>query len=70
MITLLEKDSAAERAGLEVGDVIVAIDGRVVQSASDLRNRIGLRGGGSKVTLTYVRQEHEQSVGLTTEQAN
>jgi len=43
----------AERAGLKVGDAVVEIDGKVVHSASDVRNRVGLREAGSSVTITY-----------------
>ena len=40
-------------AGLKVGDAVVEIDGKVVHSASDVRNRVGLREAGSSVTITY-----------------
>jgi serine protease DegQ len=53
---LIEKDAAAARAELKVGDVITEIDGRAV--LSDLRNRIGLMESGSGVPLTYLRQGH------------
>jgi Do/DeqQ family serine protease len=62
----IEKNSPAERAGLKVGDVIIEIDGKAVSSASDLRNRIGLRESGSKVTLTYLRQGQPHTVTLAT----
>jgi S1-C subfamily serine protease len=35
-----------------------------VQSASDVRNRIGLREAGSSVTITYLRQGKSQTVTL------
>jgi Do/DeqQ family serine protease len=62
----IEKNSPAERAGLKAGDVIIEIDGKAVSSASDLRNRIGLRESGSKVTLTYLRQGQPHTVTLAT----
>src|SRR5690606_6070064 len=47
--------SAAEKAGIEVGDVIVAIDGSRVKGASDLRNTIGLKRSGEAVRVDVIR---------------
>jgi Do/DeqQ family serine protease len=47
--------SAAERAGVEVGDVIVSVDGQRIKSASDLRNTIGLKRSGDRVRLDVIR---------------
>jgi S1-C subfamily serine protease len=66
IIGTVEKGSPAERAGLKAGDVIIDIDGKAVLSASDLRNRIGLRESGSKVTVTYLRQGQQHTVALVT----
>jgi S1-C subfamily serine protease len=63
-VRTVEGGSPAERAGLKVSDVIVEIDGRAVQSASDVRNRIGLREAGSSVTLTYLREGTRQTATL------
>jgi serine protease DegQ len=49
------KDSAAEKAGIEVGDVIVAVDGQPISSASDLRNTVGLKRSGDSVRVEVVR---------------
>ena len=48
-------DSAAEKAGIEVGDVITAIDDKSVTSASELRTTIGLRRTGDNVKITVIR---------------
>src|SRR5699024_10849022 len=48
VITRLEEDSALLAAGLKAGDVIVAIDGRPVDSAHGLRNIEGLLAVGSR----------------------
>ncbi len=47
--------SSAEKAGLKVGDVIVAVDGDAISSASDLRTTIGLKRSGDKVRLDVLR---------------
>jgi serine protease Do/serine protease DegQ len=48
--------SAAERAGVRSGDVIVSLDGRAVTGSSDLRNAIGLQRIGTRVSLGVLRK--------------
>ena len=55
-ITAFAEDSAARKAGLEVGDVIVAFNGEEIRSASDLPPVVGLSEPGSKATVTVVRE--------------
>jgi serine protease Do/serine protease DegQ len=47
--------SAAEKAGVQVGDVIVAVDGKTVRSAAELRTTIGVKRSGDKVALDVLR---------------
>ena len=47
--------SAADRAGLKVGDIVVEINGRKVPDATTLRNHIGLLRVGETVTLKVLR---------------
>ncbi len=47
--------SAAEKAGVKVGDVVVAIDGQPVTSASSLRTAIGLKRSGEVVKIDVLR---------------
>ncbi len=49
-------DSAAQRAGLKAGDIVVAINDRPIRDAKDLRNAIGLSSVGSWVTLAILRE--------------
>lgn len=49
-------DSAAETAGVQVGDVIVAVDGEEITSASDLRTTVGLRRSGETVRIEVLRE--------------
>ena len=48
--------SAAEKAGLRSGDVIVSIDGRAVTGSSDLRNAVGLLRVGTRIKLGVLRK--------------
>jgi serine protease Do/serine protease DegQ len=58
-------DSAAEQAGIEVGDIITAIDDAPVTSASDLRTTIGLRRSGDTVKITAVREGKQKNFRAT-----
>lgn len=62
VIAQITPDSAAEAAGLQVGDVIVAVDGQPVRRAANIRNRIGLLRVGEKVQLTVLRNGQRKTV--------
>lgn len=49
------KDSAAESAGLRVGDRIVSVDGYAVSEFTDLRRLIVLYGTGGELVVSYER---------------
>ena len=57
--------SAGAKAGIEEGDVIVALDGQPVTGSSQLRNEIGQRQPGTVVRLTLLRDGKEQSLTAT-----
>lgn len=57
VIRAVEPGSAAERAGLRAGDVVLAIDGHRLRGAADLRGRIGLKRPGDRVELEIRRGE-------------
>jgi Do/DeqQ family serine protease len=58
--------SAAERAGIRQGDVIIALDGSPVNETNAFRNRIASSGPGAQVTLTVLRDGREQKITATT----
>lgn len=55
VVTHVIPDSAADDAGLKVGDIITAVDGAKLINADSLRNAIGLMVVGQKVTLDIIR---------------
>jgi len=62
LITNIVPKSAAEDAGLEVGDIIVEVNDKKVDDASELRNTIGLLRSGDEVTIKYVRDKKTRSI--------
>ena len=65
LITQTEPDSPAEQAGLEPGDVIVAVDEEPIDSAADLRNAVGLVRAGESVAVTYLRRGERRTARAT-----
>ncbi len=54
--------SAAEKAGVEVGDVIVSVNGVTITDAADLRPTIGLKRSGETVKLILIRDGDRETV--------
>ncbi|HFC53971.1 MAG TPA: DegQ family serine endoprotease [Gammaproteobacteria bacterium] len=65
VISAVVPGSAAEKAGLKTGDIIVAVNGRPVEDSADVRNRIGLIRVGSRVELKILRDGKERIVHAT-----
>lgn len=55
VVARVEQDSAAEKAGMRAGDVIVAVNDDVVENSVDVRNMIGLIRVGTKIEIDIVR---------------
>jgi len=55
LITGIQADSAAEIAGLQVGDIIVEVNDKKVEGGPELRNRIGLLRSGEEINIKYLR---------------
>jgi serine protease Do len=55
LVTSVEPGSAAAKAGLQAGDVVLKFDGRTVEDASDLREAVDAAEGGKEVTLSIQR---------------
>lgn len=69
VVTLVEKDSPAERAGVVVGDLIVEVDGKAVRRVDDVRNVVGLVPIGETIDLRIVREGRERRVKALVEPA-
>lgn len=53
VISSIESNSPAAKAGLEPGDIIIAANGRPVKDSHDIRNIIGLMQVGDDVEIAY-----------------
>ena len=61
-VSEVSEGSAADKGGIQAGDIIVEIEGRPVTSFLELRAKIGSKGAGSKVNLTLLRKGKEKQV--------
>ena len=62
VITEVEPGSSAEKAGIEPGDIILSVNGKVIENSADIRNYIGLLRLGSKVVLEVLRDNDELEI--------
>ena len=62
LITEVVADSAAEKAGLQVQDIIVEVNHKKINNARELSNAIGLMTAGDKVSITYIRSGESRTV--------
>lgn len=69
LVSEVEPGTAAAKAGLEAGDVIVALDGQKVKDRSELTYRIGLLRPGSKAKLNVYRRGKLQTIVISLEAA-
>ena len=56
LVSRVQERSPAEEAGLQPGDVIVAVDGTKVESSRDLRNSVGLVRVGEAIEIDVQRE--------------
>jgi putative serine protease PepD len=61
-LTEVRSGTPAEKAGLQVGDVVTAVDGKPITNASALSSAIDAKQPGDTVTLKYTRGGDERSV--------
>jgi S1-C subfamily serine protease len=66
IVNQVEQGTPAARAGVEIGDVVTAVDGRPVASSLDLTRSITRHGIGDHVPLTVVRDGRSRTVTVVT----
>ena len=60
-ISEVEKDSPAEKAGLQVKDIVVEVDGTIVSSSQEMVNAMASKKAGDTVEIKYFRMEGDES---------
>jgi serine protease Do len=65
VVSQVVPDSPAAKAGLRVGDVITAVDGRAVDAPRDLVRVAGTTAQGSKLTLSVLRRDGTKEIAVT-----
>jgi len=65
LVAKVAPDSAADRAGIKVGDVILKFDGAPIVDAGQLSARVGAAAPGDKATLEIWRDGRTQSMTAT-----
>ena len=67
VVARVEADSPADKAEMKVGDVIVSVNGRDVQSSAQVRNEIGLLRIGNRVKIGILRNGKSRTLIATVE---
>jgi serine protease Do len=65
IVSQVQPGSAAERAGIKFGDVILSLNGKAVDEPNVLRNEIAGTGPGTNVTLTILREGQERTISAS-----
>ena len=65
LVRQVTADGAAERAGLRDNDIILALNGREVNSASELKEIVAQHSPGDKMDVTLLRDRQKQKINLT-----
>lgn len=64
LITRIEKDSPAEKAGLKVEDIILRFNNKSIENAASLSNSVSTTRPGTLVQLTVLRQDQTLQIPL------
>ena len=68
LIEDLVEDGPADRAGLQPGDVIMAMDDQAVEDTATLRERVARSKPGQSIRLTLLRDGEREEVQVTLDQ--
>lgn len=65
IITRITEDGPAAKAKLQVGDLILSIDGRTVAGVRDMTRQLSEKAIGRPVTLSIVRDGRQRDISVT-----
>jgi len=65
LVNSVQAGSPADKAGVQRGDVITAVNGETIKNGNELRNEVSQLLPGTSVKLSLLRDGKEQSVNVT-----
>ncbi len=65
LVAQVMDDSPAAKGGLQVGDIILAVNGKTIEMSADLPHLIGTMKPGARAELTVVRDGHRKPLMIT-----
>lgn len=67
LVTQVEPDSPAAKAGLKTGDVITGLEGKPVSDAGELQVEVGQKQPGTTIHLDVIRDGKNETIPVTLE---
>ena len=64
-VSQIVPDSAADKAGLKAGDIIVSINGKRIDTFSELRAKVATLGAGKQIELGVIRDGKSKKFDVT-----
>ena len=64
MVSSVESGGPADKAGVEAGDIVTKVDGRVVEKFGDLPRMVGMAKPGAKIALQLFRRGAYREVSV------
>lgn len=64
-VARVDKGTPADKAGVKADDIILAVDGKAVNSSEELVNEVSAHSPGEKIRLTLWREKRETDVVVT-----
>jgi serine protease Do len=65
LVTSVEKDGPADKAGIEAGDILLKVDGKAVEKSADLPRLIGGIKPGARTALQLFRRGSTKDISVT-----
>ena len=62
LITEVFRGTPADKAGIKLGDILVAVEGKPVTDSTSMLNLVAALSPGKEATLKVVRSQHEQEI--------
>jgi len=64
LVGKVEENSAAQKGGIERGDIIVKMDSKAVENPDNFRNEVARKAPGTKVNLVVIRNGEEKELSI------